>query len=126
MITYVDRSLVRAGRLAELRAAITELAVFIEANEPMILAYNVYFDPDGSAMTVVHLHADAASLAFHLQIAGPRFPAFAAYVQMQSIDIYGEPGDDVVAQLRAKAQALGSGIVRVHNHHAGFNRVGQK
>lgn len=40
-IVYVDTSEVRAGRLEELRAAMADLAEFVEANEPRLLAYNV-------------------------------------------------------------------------------------
>ena len=37
-IVYVDTSDVRAGRLAELRAAMAELTDFVEANESRLLA----------------------------------------------------------------------------------------
>ena len=38
-IVYVDRSEVRPGRLAELKVAMTDLARFVQANEPQLLAY---------------------------------------------------------------------------------------
>ena len=47
-IVYVDTSDVREGALEELKAAIKELVDFIDANEPRIIAYNVYFTDDGS------------------------------------------------------------------------------
>jgi hypothetical protein len=37
-LIYVDTSEVREGALEELKGAITELAEFIDANEPRILA----------------------------------------------------------------------------------------
>ncbi len=48
-----------------------ELVELIAANEPRIVAYNVYFSDDGTTMTVVHVHPDSASLERHMQVAGP-------------------------------------------------------
>jgi len=61
-IVYVDTSDVHEGALRELKAAIKELVDFVEANEPQLIAYNVYFSDDGTRMTVVHVHPDSASL----------------------------------------------------------------
>ena len=122
-IIYVDRSDVRPGKLAELEAALDELAAFIEEYEPRLLAYRVYFDEDRTRMTVLHVHPDAASLDFHMREAGPRFPAFAEYLRLRSIDVFGDPGDDLLDRLREKAARLGDGTVRVHDLQAGFARL---
>lgn len=53
-IVYVDISKVREGALDELKAGLMELAEFIEANEPRLIAYNIYFSDDGTKMTVVN------------------------------------------------------------------------
>jgi hypothetical protein len=47
-IVYVDTSEVRPGRLEGLKAAMNDLARFVQANEPHLLAYNVYFTGDGT------------------------------------------------------------------------------
>jgi|SRR5215217_5009708 len=51
-IMYVDTSEVRPGRLEELKAAMNDLARFVQANEPHLLAYNVYFTGDGTRMRI--------------------------------------------------------------------------
>jgi hypothetical protein len=122
-IIYVDHSEVREGRLEELRTRIAELAKFVEANEPRITAYNVYFTEDSRRMTVVHVHPDSASLEFHMRMAGPLFARFAVLVKLLSIDVYGKPSEDIVEQLRNKARMLGEGTVVVHGRHAGFARL---
>lgn len=121
-LVYVDTSDVREGALEELKGAIQELAEFIEANEPQLLAYNVCINDDGSQMTVMHVHADSASLDFHMNVAGPRFGRFAKLVTLSSIHIYGEPSERALTQLHDKARLLGSGSVIVHDLHAGFSR----
>ncbi|HEY3263398.1 MAG TPA: hypothetical protein VGJ95_24520 [Pseudonocardiaceae bacterium] len=121
-IVYVDTSEVREGRLAELKAAMDDLARFVEANEPQLLAYNVYFSADGGTMSVLHINPDSASLELHMKLAGPKFPPIGEFINMLSIDVYGRPEISLVEQLRRKAELLGSGKVRVHDLHAGFAR----
>jgi quinol monooxygenase YgiN len=123
-LLYVDTSDVRTGALQELKAAIKELVQFVESNEPQLLAYNVYVSDDGGQMTVIHAHADSASLEYHMDVAGPAFGRFADLLTLSSICIYGEPSDKALKQLHHKARLLGSGTVRVHRSHAGFSRVG--
>jgi hypothetical protein len=41
---------------------------------------------------------------------------------MLAIDVYGNPDDALVDRLRRKAELLGTGVVRVHELHAGFSR----
>jgi hypothetical protein len=121
-IVYVDTSDVREGALEELKTAIKELVEFIEANEPRLLAYNVYFSDDGTTMTVVHVHPDSASLEYHMEVAGPVFRRFVKLVTLSSIHVYGEPSERLLKQLREKADLLGRGAVVVTAWHAGFTR----
>lgn len=119
-IVYIDTSEVQAGKLEELKAAMEALAQFVEANEPRIIAYNVYFTPDGTRMSVLHIHPDLASLEFHMKVAGPRFPSIAQFINMLTIEIYGKPGEELLEQLQHKAKMLGTGTVLVRELHAGF------
>ena len=90
-----------------------DLTEFVEANEPRLLAYNVYFSDDGARMTVLHINPDSASLEFHMKVAGPKFPPMGEFINMLAIDVYGHPDDPLVDRLRQKAELLGSGSVRV-------------
>ena len=121
-LVYVDCSEVREGALEQLRDAIRALADFIEENEPQLISYSVYFSEDGRQMTVVHVHADSASLDYHMEVAGPRFGRFAVLLTLSSIHIYGEPSEKALGQLRDKVRLLGCGDVIVHRPHAGFIR----
>ena len=122
-LVYVDRSEVRVGKLRRLKAAIKELADFVEENEPQLVSYSVYFTEDGSRMTVMHVHADSTSLDYHMDIAGPLFRNFADLVTLSSIHIYGEPSESALGQLRDKLRLLGAGDLIVHAPHAGFVRA---
>jgi hypothetical protein len=122
-IVYVDTSEVRSGRLDELKAAMAELTRFVEANEPRLFAYHVYFSDDGARMTVLHVNPDLASLRFHMDVAGPLFEPIGEFITMLAIDVFGQPDEAVVESLRQKAEMLGGATVRVHDLHAGFDRL---
>lgn len=109
--------------LNELEAALEDLVAFIDANEPRIVAYGAYISLDGTQLTVVHVHSDSASLEFHMDVASPAFRRFAALVDMSSIQVYGNPSERVLGQLRDKAGLLGSGVVNVQPLHAGLVRA---
>jgi quinol monooxygenase YgiN len=125
-LVYVDTSEVQKGALDELKSAIKELVEFIEANEPQLLAYNVYLSEDGGKMTVVNIHPDSASLEYHMEIAGPVFRRFVGLITLSSIRVYGEPSDKAVTQLHDKARLLGCEDVVVQGPHAGFTRFGDR
>jgi hypothetical protein len=123
-LVYIDTSDVRKGALEELKGAIRDLVEFVDANEPQILAYNVYLSDDGSEMTVLHAHADATSLEYHMDVAGPEFRRFADLITLSSIRVYGEPSDKTVRQLHDKARMLGCDDVVVQGLEAGLARFG--
>jgi quinol monooxygenase YgiN len=124
LLIYVDTSDVREGAVEELKRAIKDLVEFIDANEPQIVAYSVYLSDDGREMTVVHVHADAASLEYHLDVAGPAFRKLADLITLASIRVYGEPSERALMQLHDKARLLGRDDVAVHALEAGFSRIG--
>ena len=121
-IVYIDRSDVVEGKLDELKAGIEKLVEFVEANEPQLIAYGFFFDDDGTRMTVVAIHPDSASIEFHMDIGGPEFRKLSDFINLSSIEVYGEPSDKVLDQLRRKMEMLGSGPVIVHKRQAGFAR----
>jgi hypothetical protein len=86
-IVYIDTSEVRPGRLAELKVAMTDLARFVQANEPQLLADNVYFSDDGTRMSVLHINPNSASLERHMKVAGPKFPPIGEFIRLLSIDV---------------------------------------
>ena len=123
MIVYVDTSDVREGALDELKLAMKELVDFVEANEPRIIAYNVYLSDDGTRMAVVNVHPDSDSLEYHMEVAGPVFRQFAGLVTLSSIHIYGDPSETALRQSHEKARVLGRDAVEVDSLHAGFSRL---
>jgi quinol monooxygenase YgiN len=119
----LDTSLIRDGRLDELKEAVAELVEFVRSNEPRPIAYEVYLDEAGSRMTVVQVHPDSASMEYHMTVAGPAFAGFAELVTLSTLDVYGKPSEELLELLRRKVQMLGDATVVVHDLHAGFARI---
>ena len=119
----LDTSLIRDGRLDELKEAVTELVEFVRSNEPRPIAYEIYFDEAGSRMTVVQIHPDSASMEYHMTIAGPAFAGFAELITLSTLDVYGNPSEELLELLRRKVQMLGDATVIVHDLQAGFARI---
>lgn len=120
----VDSSEIREGRIDELKAGLTELVEFIEANEAEPLAYSIYIDEVGRRMTVVQIHPSSASMELHLRLAGPIFEKFTDLVVLSRVDFYGTPSDALLEQTRQKVELLGNAPVVVNELHAGFARLG--
>jgi hypothetical protein len=122
-ILYIDRSDIRPGQLESVRRLMTELVAFAEAHEPQLIAYDFYIEETANTLTCVALHPDSASMEFHMDIGWEKFRAFAHSIEQRSIDVYGVPGEAVIARLHRKIEMLGRGTVTVHALHAGFNRI---
>ena len=76
-IISLDTSLIRDGRLDELKRAVAELVGFVRSNEPRPIVCEVYVDQTGPRVTVVQVHPDSASMEYHMTVAGPAFAGFA-------------------------------------------------
>jgi quinol monooxygenase YgiN len=122
-IISLDTSLIRVGRLDELKSAVAELVEFVRSNEPRPIVYEVYVDNTESRMTVVQVHPDSASMEYHMTVAGPAFAGFAELVTLSTLDVYGKPSEELLELLRRKVQMLGDATVNVHDLQAGFARI---
>ena len=122
-IISLDTSLIREGKLDELKRAVAELVEFVRSNEPRPIVYQVYVDDSESRMTVVQVHPDSASMENHMRVAGPAFAGFAELVTLSTLDVYGKPSGELLELLRRKVQMLGDATVTVHDLQAGFARI---
>jgi hypothetical protein len=122
-ILYIDVSDIRPGKLDTVKALVTDLVAFAEANEPQLLGYDFFVDEVEETLTCVALHPDSASMEFHMDVGWAKFRAFSEHIDQRSIDVYGEASENVIARLRQKIEMLGRGTVARHRLHAGFSRI---
>jgi hypothetical protein len=122
-IVSIDTSQIREGKLDDLKEAVVELVAFVESNEPRPIIYAIYFDEAATRMTVAQVHPDSESMEYHMTVAGPAFAGFLELVTLSTLDVYGEPSEALLEQLRRKVQLLGPATVVVHDLQAGFARL---
>jgi hypothetical protein len=123
LLIAVDSSEIREGKLDAVKAGLAELAEFVEANAPEVIAYSIYLDEEARRMTVVQIHPSSASMELHLEIAAPVFRKLAGLVDLKRVDFYGRPSEALLERTRQKTELLGRAPVVVNELHAGFARI---
>jgi hypothetical protein len=123
---FISQSSIKEGRLDDFKRGLREMAEFVEANEPRVIAFEAYLNDDGTEVTGVQIHPDADSIAYHMQIAFEKIMEFDQYLDTQSVEVYGVPNDAVLGMMKQIADQFGgSGLtLRVRtNPVGGFTRT---
>jgi hypothetical protein len=121
---FIATNRLKAGKLESETKRVPDLADFVEANEPRLIAFNEYANDEGTEVAVVQVHPDAESMEFHMEIVADR--AAQAYAETLDatvgIQVFGRPSDAVLAML---SRQTGSGVpLSIHRHHlGGFTRA---
>jgi hypothetical protein len=121
---FIATNRLRDGRFDAEQQRVPELASFIEAHEPRLIAFNEYVNEDHTQVSVVQIHPDAASMEFHMDVVGDH--ARQAYAQTleatTGIQVFGTPTENILRMLRQQA---GSGVPLSINplHLGGFTRA---
>jgi hypothetical protein len=124
---FISQSRIKEGRLDDFKRSLREMAEFVEANEPRVIAFEAYLSDDDTEVTGVQIHPDADSMAFHMQVAFEKIMEFDQYLDTQSVEVYGVPNDVVLGMMKQIADQFGeSGMsLRVRTDPVGgFTRAG--
>jgi hypothetical protein len=65
---YVGTWTIKPGKEEDAKTFLSEHTAFIEANEPRMIAFHVYFNEEGNMASVVQVHPDSASMETHMQL----------------------------------------------------------
>lgn len=121
-IVFIDKSHIVAGKLEELKLALKELSDFVDANEPRPISYAAYLSHDETELVVLQIHPDSASMELHMQMAASIFPRFKDLLTLNAMEVYGDPSEPLMAQIKKKVDLLGRASIAVHHQTAGFAR----
>ena len=122
-VLFVGTYAIPDGKFEEWNRANKEMTAFAKAGEPRVLSFNTYVNEERTEATTIQLHPDSESLEYHLEAARTRISGGVQLVQVKRVELYGEPSEAVVAQLRRVAERSGSWPVRVKRPLHGFSRV---
>jgi quinol monooxygenase YgiN len=125
---YMSTWKIKEGRLEDYKQFARELVEHIEAKEPQLIAFNMYFNEDETEMTSIQVHPDAASMDFHLQLLAKvigedmiEWVDRAGFLESKHIEIYGAPSAKL---LEVDQPLVDAGIPRSVKplHFTGFTR----
>ena len=120
---FIGTHALKEDKLEHFKQYSEDFCNLIEANEPRLIHFALYINDEGTEVTVVQIHPDADSMAFHMQVAAEHFVrAYDEFLDAtKSIQIYGTPSDTLLEQMK---QVSSSGVpVIVKSGMAGFNRL---
>ena len=122
---FISHSRIKQGRLDDFKAALRDMAAFVEGNEPRVLAFEAYLNDDETEVTGVQIHADADSMAHHMEVAFTKILEFDQLLDTQSVDVYGVPNDAVVAMMEQIGDQYSSNMAvrTMTNPVGGFTRA---
>jgi len=122
-LIFITTITLKEGKIEDFRYYSKEMGKFVEENEPRLIHFEQYINEDGTEMTSVQIHPDEDSMAFHMQVAGERMGQAYEFIDaVKSLQIYGEPSDAFVEQMKQAASGSGYPVI-VKSKFAGFNRL---
>lgn len=122
---FIGTHKVKRGKLEEFKAWFADYCdTTIEPNEPRLLSFNAYADPDMNEVTVVQVHPDAESMVHHMSVITDHVVrAYSDFLERESRwQIYGTPRAGVLELVQ---QVAGSERTPTSQEpFAGFTRLG--
>ena len=100
-IVFISHSRIRSGQLDGLRAFLALGVPSVEAAKPGTLAFLAYVDDASMTLTIVHLFANAADFAAHVEGADERSASAAVFIEPLAMEIHGAPDEVTIAVIRA-------------------------
>jgi quinol monooxygenase YgiN len=121
---FIGTHKVKPGKLEEFEAWFADYCdTTVEPNEPRLLSFNAYADPNANEVTVVQVHPDAESMVHHMSVISEHVArAYVDFLEPASRwQIYGTPRAGVlelIQQMGGSAEPLTS-----QEPFAGFTRL---
>ncbi len=118
---YIGTYKLKEGKLDEAKRSFRRLVEVVEEHEPRLIAFNVYFDEAGTAVGIVQVHPDAASMDTHMQVISEHLTtAYDVLEETTSEQLYGSGGERMVDEFRQWAP--NATFTVIPHHAAGFTR----
>jgi hypothetical protein len=123
---FIGTHKVKPGKLEEFKAWFADYCdTTVEPNEPRLLSFSAYANPDANEVTVVQVHPDAESMVHHMSVITEHVGrAYADFLERESRwQVYGTPRAGVlelIQQMGGSAEPITS-----QEPFAGFTRLGE-
>ena len=100
------------------------VAALVQDQEPAMIHFGIYLDPDTGEATTVQVHRSVDNFARHMDLVTPMMAEARELIDLSemTIRVYGEPTEPIVEQMRSLAGAGAS--VSIAQLAAGADHVG--
>ena len=122
-VAFISRLRVRPGKLDALKVAWREAATAIEKDKPGTLVFLSFLDDAGERVSIIHVFGDAEAMDRHFVGIAQRGRVAFDYVEALGWEIYGQPSDAAVAELRGEAERAGVELTVNPELVSGFLRL---
>jgi hypothetical protein len=119
-LIYVGTYTIKPGNQEDARSRLTELADFVETNEPRLIAFHAYLDQEGNTVSIVQVHPDSASMEFHMEVNAKHFATAFDWLDTSMSGRYFGPISEALAAELAKWDEAAT---HLPIHAAGFTRT---
>jgi quinol monooxygenase YgiN len=124
---FIGTHKVKPGKLEEFKAwSANFINTTVEPNEPRLLSYEAYADPDANVVTVVQVHPDAESMVHHMEVITEHIATvYASFLEQgeSRYQIYGTPRAGVLELIQQTDGAEEAPTSQ--EPFAGFTRLGK-
>jgi hypothetical protein len=112
---------IKEGRVEGFRKMTPEVVDLVETNEPRMIGMNMFFDEEGTRVSNLQIHPDAASMEFHMKVVAEHIAESFDYLEAESIQILGKISETVLEMIRRYNPDVPITVMPVHE--AGFLRT---
>lgn len=114
-VIYLDLFELQDGKVEDFKEYASEMAKFVQENEPDIISFNYFINDDETEGSAVFIFPDADSLDHHLDVAGHRFQEGEDLISANRIELLGKASDRAAGMLSSFGGKLKTKV-------AGFGR----
>lgn len=120
---FIVRSVskIHPGKADAYQPVVAEFCKLVEEREPRLHGFHIYVSEDRTSEVVLQIHPDAESMQHHLAVMGDKVRETFAYADFETLEIYGEPNEELRDWLSRVSEGVEFSIHPLH--WGGFTRV---
>ena len=113
----------KEGQFENYKAWAQGLVQHVEANEPRMVAFNLFVNEAGTEVTVVQVHPDASSMELHMQVVRQYIEtAYGDFLDEPTVLLVCGEGDTARQTIR-ELTPPGASLMEMPRHIGGFTRA---
>ena len=119
---FVSTYKLKEGQLENWKVWTEGLVEYVESKESRMIAFNLYVNEEGTEVTGIQIHPDAASMQSHMEIVGDYIrAAYGDFLEFPNVLLACGEGEEA-RQMIQHLTPPGFPLIAMPHHVAGFTR----